>query len=104
MNAAPQPPPVPRKPGESEIGACASSHCEQSNCAPDRDLANGFEATACLQACFRADLTVTNFQPPADGRMIIQPHALGDEEGRIAHALRAEQLAEAPPAERPPSV
>lgn len=38
------------KPSQDDIRAYAFHLYEQSHCAPDRDLDNWFEATACLKA------------------------------------------------------
>ena len=38
------------KPSHDDIRAYAFHVYEQSNCAPDRDLDNWFEATACIKA------------------------------------------------------
>ena len=80
------------KPSFADISAYAFHLYEQSNCAPDHDLDNWYEATACLTANIPAHYSGALLHHHVNGPTSYEVHALGDEAGRIEHCRHAAQL------------
>jgi len=77
---------VPFKPNEEDIRRYAYHLYQQSNYMSGHDLDNWLEATACLRANIPANCSHRRLHVHMIGEQIMEPHALVDLAGRVAHA------------------